>query len=110
VSAGGAEWIFTSGQVGLVPASGELAGPGTEEETRQCLANLRAVLESAGFTFADVVKATIFLADLADFETVNAVYGEAVGPVPPARSTVQVARLPRAARVEIEMVAVRPAP
>ncbi len=108
--AGGAEWIFTSGQVGIAPATGQLAGPATAEQTKQALANLRAVLDSAGFSFADVVKTTIFLADLADFETVNGIYADAMGSARPARSTVQVARLPREARVEIEMVAVRPSP
>lgn len=108
VAAGGVEWIFTAGQVGLVPQSGQLAGPGIAEQTRQTLANLRAVLTSAGFTFADVVKSTVFLADFADFEVMNGIYAEVVGEAPPARSTVQVAQLPRQARIEIEMVAVRP--
>ena len=102
--------LFTSGQIALDPATGSLVAGGLEPETRQVLANLRAVLAAVGLGFADVVKSTIFLADMNDFATVNAIYGEAFPErqVPPARSTVQVARLPRDARIEIEVVAVFP--
>lgn len=103
VSAGG--WLYTSGQVALDPATGELLPGGFEAQARQVLANLAAVLASAGCTFQDVVKSTIYLADLADFGALNALYGEAMGPHRPARSTVQVAGLPKGARVEIDMVA-----
>jgi 2-iminobutanoate/2-iminopropanoate deaminase len=98
-------WLFTSGQVGLDPATGELAKGGFEAQARQVLANLGAVLTSAGCTFADVVKATVYVTDLADFATLNALYAEAMGDHRPARSTVQVAALPAGARVEIDLVA-----
>lgn len=102
VSVGG--FLYTSGQVGLNPATGELAA-GFEAQARQVFANLAAVLESAGATFADVVKATVYVIDLGDFATLNAIYGEAMGSHRPARSTVQVAALPRGAAVEIDLVA-----
>lgn len=105
VRAGG--FIFTSGQIGLDPAGGALVD-GVEAQTRQALANLAAVLAAAGATFADVVKTTIFLADMADFQTVNQVYAALFVADPPARSTVQVAGLPRRALVEVEMVAYVP--
>ena len=97
------DFVFTSGQIGLDPLTGTLA-EGIEAQTTQVLANLAAVLEAAGATFADVVKTTIFLADLTDFQTVNALYAAQFSAAPPARSTVEVSRLPRGARVEIEMV------
>lgn len=99
--------VFTSGQVGFDPASGVLVSGGVEAEARQVLANLAAVLRAAGLHMADVVKTTVFLADMNDFAAVNAIYAEAFAgaEVMPARSTVQVARLPRDARVEIEAVA-----
>jgi 2-iminobutanoate/2-iminopropanoate deaminase len=99
------EFLFTSGQIALDPARGELVGGGTEAETRQVLSNLVAVLEAGGASPRDVVKTTIFLVDLADFAKVNAIYAEVFGDSLPARSTVQVAALPRGARVEIEAVA-----
>ncbi len=106
VAAGG--YVFTSGQIGLDPASGQLVEGGIEAQTRQVMANLAAVLAAAGLTFADVVKTTIFLIDMNDFAAVNAVYGESFEDGPkPARSTVAVAALPRGARVEIEAVALR---
>ncbi len=98
-------WLYASGQAALDPATGELVGGGFEPEARQVMANLRAVLASAGCTFADVVKATIFVVDLADFPVLNRIYGEAMGDHRPARSTVQVAALPKGAVVEIDMVA-----
>ena len=99
-------YIFASGQIGLDPLTGELAGPSVEEQTRQVMANLAAVLAAAGSVFADVVKTTIFLVDMNDFAAVNAVYGESFeGAPPPARSTVAVAGLPRGARVEIDAIA-----
>ena len=99
--------IFCSGQIGLDPASGTLVEGGIEIETRRVLQNLGEVLKAAGVDFVDVVKTTIFMIDLAEFETVNRIYGEHFSPPYPARSTVQVARLPRNARVEIDAVAVR---
>lgn len=98
-------WLFTSGQVGLDPASGQLVAGGFEAQARRVFANLRAVLEAGGCGFADVVKATVFLVDLADFMTLNAIYAEAFGTHRPARSTVQVAALPKGAKVEIDLVA-----
>ncbi|MBW8876838.1 MAG: RidA family protein [Acidobacteria bacterium] len=98
-------WLYTSGQVGIDPATGELVPGGFEAQARQTLKNLKAVLASAGCTFANVVKATVFVADLADFPKLNAIYGEAMGDHRPARSTVQVAGLPKNALVEIDLVA-----
>lgn len=101
------ELVFCSGQIALDPASGELVGGGdVEAETRQVLANLRAVLRAAGVGPERVVKTTIFLVDMGDFQAVNRVYGEMFPQVPPARSTVEVRRLPRDARVEIEAIAI----
>src|SRR5579864_4132749 len=98
-------WLYTSGQVGLDPATGELVAGGFEAQARRALENLRQVLASAGCTFADVVKATVYVVDLADFPRLNALYGEAMGEHRPARSTVQAAALPRGALVEIDLVA-----
>lgn len=98
--------VYCSGQLGLDPATGALA-EGAAAQTRQSLANLRAVLAEAGLTLADVVKTTVFVQDLGDFGTVNEVYAEAFGQTVPARSCVQVAALPKGALVEIECIAVR---
>jgi 2-iminobutanoate/2-iminopropanoate deaminase len=103
VSAGG--WLFTSGQIALDPATGELVPGGFEAQARRVLANLEAVLGTAGATFADVVKATLYVTDLAHFPRLNELYGEAVGDHRPARATVQVAALPKGALVEIDLVA-----
>ncbi|HEY2324072.1 MAG TPA: Rid family detoxifying hydrolase, partial [Thermoanaerobaculia bacterium] len=100
--------VFTSGQIGLDPSSGQLVEGCIEAQTRQVMANLAAVLAAAGLTFADVVKTTIFLVDMNDFTSVNAVYGESFEDGPkPARSTVAVAALPRGGRVEVEAIALR---
>jgi 2-iminobutanoate/2-iminopropanoate deaminase len=99
--------IFCSGQIGLDPASGQIVAGGIEAETRRVLENLREVLIAAGLTLAHVVKTTVFVVDLADFATVNRIYGEHFEAPYPARSTVQVAALPRDARVEIEAIAHR---
>lgn len=98
-------WFFTSGQVGLDPASGHLADGGFEAQARRVFANLRSVLESGGCGFSDVVKATVYLTDLGDFAALNAIYAESFGAHRPARSTVQVAALPKGAKVEIDLVA-----
>lgn len=98
-------FVYTSGQIALDPVTGELVGGGTEAETQQVLKNLTAVLRAAGATPEDVVKTTIFLVDLGDFALVNRLYGDVFGASLPARSTVQVAALPKGARVEIEAVA-----
>lgn len=100
--------LFLSGQIALDPATMALVPGGVEAETKQVLANLTAVLAAAGATWADVVKTTIYLTDLGDFATVNRLYGEVTGAVPPARATVQVAALPRGAVVEIDAVALSP--
>jgi 2-iminobutanoate/2-iminopropanoate deaminase len=97
-------FLFASGQLGLDPASGNLAD-GIEAQTRQALANLQAVLAEAGGTVENVVKTTIFLADLNHFATVNGLYAEVFKADPPARSTVQVAALPKGGLVEIEVIA-----
>jgi 2-iminobutanoate/2-iminopropanoate deaminase len=99
------DFLYTSGQIPLDPVTGELLRGTIEEETRLVMANLAAVLEAAGASFSRVVKTTIFLTDLAHFAAVNGVYGAYFSDDPPARSTVQVAALPRGARVEIEAVA-----
>jgi 2-iminobutanoate/2-iminopropanoate deaminase len=100
-------WIFCSGQIGLESGSGKLVSNGIEAETRRVLENLREVLLAADASLGDVVKTTIFLTDLKDFEVVNRIYSEHFEQPYPARSTVQVAALPRGARVEIEAIARR---
>ena len=100
-------FVYTAGQVGLDPATGDLIEGGIKEQTRQALANVAAVLDAAGCSPSDVVKTTVFIMDMADFAAMNEVYAGVFGTDnPPARSTVQVAGLPRGARVEIECVAV----
>lgn len=98
-------WLYTSGQVPLDPATGEMVTGDFRAQAEQVMKNLRAVLESAGASFSDVVKATIYVTDLGNFATVNEVYGQALGDHRPARSTVQVAALPKGALVEIDLVA-----
>ena len=98
-------FLFSAGQAALDPTSGVLVEGGIEPESERAMANLTAVLDAAGCTWADVVKTTIFLIDMADFATVNAIYGRFVSDPPPARSTVAVAALPKGARVEIEVIA-----
>jgi len=100
------ELIFTSGQLGLDPHSGNLVPGGIEAETRQVLTNLRHVLLDSGSNLAAVIKTTVFLKDMADFPKMNAVYAEFFPENPPARSTVQVAALPKEGTVEIEVVAI----
>ena len=105
VLAGG--WLYCSGQIPLDPDTGAMVGDGdVAAETRQVLRNLNAVLAAAGATPAQVVRTTVFLADLADFQTVNALYAEVFGEgISPARACVQVAALPKGARVEIDCIA-----
>jgi 2-iminobutanoate/2-iminopropanoate deaminase len=98
-------WLFTAGQVALDPAKGELVPGGITEQTTRALENLRAILTSAGTDFTRVVKTTVFLVDMADFNAMNEVYSRVFGNHRPARSTVAVAALPRGARVEIEVIA-----
>ena len=106
IIAGG--FLFTAGQIALDPASGKLIEGGIVEQTKRVLANLSAVLESAGTSWAEVVKTTVYLADLADFPVMNEIYAQHLGPARPARSTVQVAALPRGCVVEIDAIAVVP--
>ena len=96
--------VFCSGQIGLTPA-GQLVADDVTAQTRQALSNLKAVLEAAGSGLPQIVKTTVFLADMAEFAAMNAAYAEFFPHNPPARSTVQVAGLPRQARVEIEAIA-----
>ena len=100
-------FVFASGSLGLDPETGALAS-GVEQQTRQSLSNLKAVLSEAGSSLDQVVKTTVFLADINDYAAVNAVYAEFFPEAPPARSAVQVAALPKAAAVEIEVIALIP--
>lgn len=100
--------VFTAGQIALDPATGQVVAPGIAEQTTQVMENLKAILEAAGSSLAQVVKATVFLKDFNDFAAMNAVYGTylaAEGVVPPARTTVEVSRLPKDVLVEIDLVA-----
>lgn len=98
-------FVFASGQIAIDPATGELSTGDIEEQTRLVLNNLKAVLEAAGSSFDNVVKCTVFLQDMNDFSKMNAVYGEFFKPPYPARAAVQVARLPKDVKVEIEAIA-----
>jgi 2-iminobutanoate/2-iminopropanoate deaminase len=103
IKAGG--FIFISGQVALDPKSGELSGGDIRQQTERTLNNIKVILEAAGANLHHVVKTTVFLKDLNDFAAMNEVYGRYFTSAPPARSTVQVARLPKDALVEIEVIA-----
>ncbi|HPE20524.1 MAG TPA: RidA family protein [Candidatus Mcinerneyibacteriales bacterium] len=103
VATGG--FVFTSGQLPMDPRTGKFVEGGIREEARQCLENVKAVLEAAGTSLDKAVKATVFLADIKDFAAVNEVYATFFTESPPARSAYQVAALPLGARVEIEMIA-----
>jgi 2-iminobutanoate/2-iminopropanoate deaminase len=103
---GGGMLVFTAGQVALDPATGEIRGGGVAEQTEQVMANIASVLAGAGLTLADVVKTTVYLADMKDFQEMNQVYGRSFPSSPPARTTIAAAGLPRGARVEIDVVAV----
>ena len=97
--------VFVAGQLGMVLETGELAGPAITEQTEQTMKNLGAVLEAAGSSLDKLLKTTVFLVDLADFDAMNEVYARHVGARAPARSTIGIAQLPRGARVEIEAIA-----
>ncbi len=103
---GGNRMVFTSGQIGLDPATGELVPGGVSEQCERVVRNLAAVLAGAGLSLADVVKTTVYLADMQDFAAMNEVYGRAFGASLPARTTIAAAGLPKGARVEIDVVAV----
>jgi 2-iminobutanoate/2-iminopropanoate deaminase len=103
--------VYTSGQIALDPATGALVAGGIREQTTRVLDNLTAVLAEAALSMADVVKTTVYLKDMGDFAAMNEIYGTYLAPegvVPPARSTVEVARLPKDALVEIDVIAVAP--
>ena len=102
------DWLVLAGQVGLVPATGKMVDGGVEAQARQALDNITAVLRDCGASLADVAKTTVFVTDIGQFATVNAVYAAAFGEHKPARSTVQVAALPAGAEVEIEAWAHQP--
>ena len=104
IQAGG--FIFYSGQIPLNPENGNIVEGGIVEQTRQVMVNMRAMLHASGREFSDIVKTTIYLTDLADFATVNEIYGECFTEVPPARACVQVAALPKGSAVEIDWIAV----
>ncbi len=101
------ELVFCSGQIALDPQSGAIVEGGVEAQTARVLDNVEAVLAAAGCSFADIVKTTIFLADMGDFQKVNEIYGKRFTSDPPARSTVQAARLPRDVKVEVEVIAAK---
>ncbi len=98
-------WLYTSGQIALDPETGKIVDGGFDAQARQVVSNLQQVLAAAGCSFQDVVKATIYVTDLANFPELNQLYGKALGEHRPARSTVQVAALPLGALVEIDLVA-----
>jgi 2-iminobutanoate/2-iminopropanoate deaminase len=97
--------VYTAGQVPIDPATGQLIAGGIEDQTRRVLTNVKAILEAAGTSLDRVVKTTVFMADLGQFAAMNAVYAEFFPSAPPARSTFQVAALPRGALLEIEAIA-----
>lgn len=105
---GAGPFIFCSGQVPLEAGTGELVGQEVAEQTKQALLNLGAILKSAGLSYADIVKTTVFLTDLTRFADMNAVYATFFSVAPPARSTIEVSGLPRGAKVEIEAIAIKP--
>ncbi len=107
IVAGG--FLFTAGQIALDPKSGKIVEGGIVEQTTRVLENLREVLAKAGATWTDVVRSTVYLVDLAEFPTVNEIYGKQLGSARPARSTVQVAALPRGGLIEIDLIAQLPA-
>jgi 2-iminobutanoate/2-iminopropanoate deaminase len=98
-------FVYTSGQIAIDPATGNLIAGGIAEQTEQVLKNIKAVLEAAGSDLQHVLKTTVFMKDLSEFTAMNEAYGKFFQDAPPARSTVEVSRLPRDARVEIEAVA-----
>ena len=99
------DFVFVAGQLGVSLETGELVGPGIEEQTEQTLENMGAILEAAGSGLDKLVKTTVFLVDLGDFAGMNEVYARYVGESPPARSTIGISQLPVGARVEIEAIA-----
>jgi 2-iminobutanoate/2-iminopropanoate deaminase len=101
-------FLYTAGQIALDPASGQMVKADIIAQTERIMENLQKILESAGATWNDVVKTTVYLQDLAHFPTVNEIYGRWIGDARPARSTVQVAALPRGALIEVDLIALLP--
>lgn len=101
------DMLFISGQIPVVPETSEIVSGGVTEQTHQVLRNLNSVLKAAGYAFNDVVKTTIFIKDMNDFGTINEVYGQYFSEHKPARATVEVSRLPKDVKVEIELIAVK---
>ncbi|MGL6063710.1 MAG: RidA family protein [Fusobacteriaceae bacterium] len=99
--------LYVSGQIPFVPATMAVVSEDVKEQTRQSLENVKAIVEAAGYTLADVVKAGVFIKDMNDFALINEVYNEYLGEIKPARACVEVARLPRDVKVEIEVIAVK---
>jgi len=99
--------IFISGQIPLRPENGDLAGPDLITQTQQVLKNLQAILDAAGCTISQIVKTTVYMTDLAEFASFNKIYAEWLGTHTPARSTVQVAALPKGAQIEIEAIVIK---
>ena len=106
IVAGSGQWVFTAGQVPIDPNTGEIVEGGIKEQTRRSLENVKAVLKAGGAELKDVVKVTVFLKDMNEFQDMNGIYSEFFSENPPARSAVEVERLPKDVRVEIEAVAV----
>jgi 2-iminobutanoate/2-iminopropanoate deaminase len=102
---GAAIWVYCSGQIALDPATGQMQNGSVEIEARTCMENLKAVLGASGAGLRDVVRCTIYLTDMADFDTVNRIYGTYFPEDPPARAAIAVAGLPKGARVEVEAIA-----
>lgn len=102
--------LYVSGQIPFVPATMTIVSDDVKEQTKQSLENVKAIVEAAGYSLNDVVKATVFIKDMNDFALINEVYNEYLGEVKPARATVEVARLPRDVKVEIEVIAVKANP
>lgn len=99
--------IFVSGQIPFVPETMSLISEDIQDQTKQSLENVKAILEAAGYTFKNVVKATVFIKNMEDFALMNEVYNEYLGNIKPARACVEVARLPKDVKVEIEVIAVK---
>jgi 2-iminobutanoate/2-iminopropanoate deaminase len=99
------ELVFLSGQIPINPATGNIEAASIEEQTQQVMKNLQAVLKASGCDFSNVLKCTVFLTDITDFSAFNKVYAIFFGETPPARSTVQVAKLPRDSKIEIDIIA-----
>lgn len=99
--------LYVSGQIPFVPETMKLVSNDVKAQTKQSLENIKAILTEAGYSFKDVVKATVFIKDMNDFSAINEVYGEYLGEVKPARACVEVARLPRDVKVEIEVIAIK---